>query len=202
MLVGCRWVSVAPANVSGKDTDCRSRAGPGHPAGARTIVGRSNLGASPEAIKAVPRLRGADGCFAPRWTVPNQSPHPRGAWSFCHPSRAPTARRWVWGGRFPGLRTPTACSPRAIPTRPPRGRPRPQGAHGRFGHSSRVVPPAPPCAGLGNVAPRLASGWTASPTYPAPERGSGNTRTGGCELGFHLCKIRSYPFIIPFFGVE
>ena len=37
------------------------RAGPGHPAGARTIVGRSNLGASPEAIKAVPRLRGAHG---------------------------------------------------------------------------------------------------------------------------------------------
>ena len=67
MLVGCRWVSVAPANVSGKDTDCRSRAGPGHPAGARTIVGRSNLGASPEAIKAVPRLRGAhERLMAPR----------------------------------------------------------------------------------------------------------------------------------------
>ena len=43
------------------------RAGPGHPAGARTIVGRSNLGASPEAIKAVPRLRGAHGrLMAPR----------------------------------------------------------------------------------------------------------------------------------------
>ncbi len=38
------------------------RARPGHPAGARAIVGRSHLGASPEAIKAVPRLRGAHGC--------------------------------------------------------------------------------------------------------------------------------------------
>ncbi len=128
MLVGCRWVSVAPANVSGKDVDCRSRARPGHPAGARTIVGRSNLGASPEAIKAVPRLRGADGCFAPRWMVPKPAPASAGRMVVL-PSKprtygAPLGVGWpfpgvthTYGVLTPGYSHPTAT--RSSP--PPRG---------------------------------------------------------------------------------
>ena len=138
MLVGCRWVSVAPANVSGKDVDCRSRARPGHPAGARTIVGRSNLGASPEAIKAVPRLRGADGCFAPRWMVPKPAPasagrmvvlpsKPRSGDAIVAPHRA---RHERWCGvcgivNFGPRRGPIIPSPRARISRivrPLRGR--------------------------------------------------------------------------------
>ncbi len=57
-------------------------------------------------------------------------------------------RRTVgWGCRFPGLRTPMACSPRAIPARPPRGRPRSHGA---------CVVPSKPRSGDAMIAPHRA----------------------------------------------
>ncbi len=73
----------------------------------------------------------------------------------------------------------------------------PTGRNGRFDHSCRVVAPAPPCAGLGNVAPRLASGWTIPlPPLRPPNGGRGIPARAGANRGGELFRDVLWSFYI------